>query len=92
MGNIFYMLLTSKWPFEDAAEKDAIEAVKKGKRPVIPKELRNGNDPVDQILKEAMYMCHVQDQYERATARQVEILLKGMLLALDPYAMKSWGL
>jgi hypothetical protein len=92
MGNIFYMLLTSTRPFEHAEEKDAIAAIKKGKRAVITQKIWNSNDPVNQILKEAMRMSHVQDQNERATARQVETFLKGKLLSLDPDAMKSWGL
>lgn len=68
------------------------DTVKKGKRPVISKETRNSNDPANQILNEAMHMCHVQDQYERARARQVETFLIGELLSIDPYARKSWGL
>ena len=86
------MLLTGTRPFEHVEEKDAIAAVKQGKRPVITKHLWYSNDPVDQILNEAMRMSHVQDQNERATARQVETFLKGKLLSLDPDAMKSWGL
>jgi hypothetical protein len=92
MGNIFYMLLTSLWPFEELEENDAKEEIKNGNRPTIPIATRNSNDPMDQILKEAMNMSHVQDQRERATARQVETFLKGKLLSLDPDAMKSWGL
>ena len=91
MGNIFYMLLTSLWPFEELEENVVKEEVKNGNRPTIPIAIRNSNDPIDQILKEAMVMSHVQDPHERATARQVETFLKRKLLSLDPDAMKSWG-
>jgi hypothetical protein len=92
MGNIFYMLLTSLWPFEELEENDAKEEIKNGNRPPIPEDITNSNDPIDQILKEAMIMSQVQNQHERASARQVETFLKGKLLSLDPNVMKKWGL
>jgi hypothetical protein len=92
MGNIFYMLLTSLWPFEELEENDAKEEIKNGNRPPIPEDIQKSNDPIDKILKEAMIMSHVQNQHERSTARQVETFLKGKLLSLDPDAMQKWAL
>jgi len=91
LGNIFYMLLARKWPWDDVSEKEAKKRVKEGKRPEVPKSIRNSTDPVDKILMQAMAMSHKQDPKERATAREIEALLKDKLMELDPKAMNSWG-
>jgi serine/threonine protein kinase len=76
LGNIFYMLLTREWPWDDMKERNARKLVKAGKRPKLPKSLQNSGDPIDKVLMEAMHMSQVQDPNERATARQVEAFLK----------------
>ena len=91
LGNIFYMLLTQKWPWEELKGEEAMKQVEAGKRPHVPKSIRNSTDPVDKILMEALSMAHKQDPKERATARQIETLLKGKLMEVYPKAMQSWA-
>ena len=72
MGNIFYSLLTGLWPFERTKEKYAQRLIMSGQRPPIPPEISDDDDPALKTLIHAIQMCWVQDQYERATARDVE--------------------
>lgn len=90
MGNIFHMLLTEKWPFEDMDENDVKQLVIKGKRPDFPEDIWNSNDTISKTLKEAMILCHEQNSTERASARQVEKLLKEKLMELNPHALVEW--
>lgn len=78
------MLLTRQWPWKTLTEKAAKLNVVKGKRPMIPKAIRNSDDPVNQALMEAMRMSQKQDPKERATARQIETFLKAKLHKLFP--------
>lgn len=83
MGNIFYMLLTELWPFENVDDKEAQQRVVNGGRPELPKDKWNFNDTIIQTLKEAMMLCQSQNETERASARQVERILKDKLLELN---------
>ena len=74
MGNIFYFLLTARWPFEKVGEKEGIKKVKHGSRPPIPDKLHNSTDPAIQVLLKGIQQCWVQDPKERATARQIQTL------------------
>lgn len=87
MGNIFYTLLTELWPFENITEKAAQQLVMEGMRPEIPIDLRLVNDTIFHILKEAMRLCHNQNATGRASARQVEKLLKDKLLEVNSNAL-----
>ena len=90
LGNVFYMLLTALWPFEDLSDRDAMKEVMEGRRPPVAPEIWNSTDPVDVVLKEAMVECHRQDQKKRATAREIETLLVGKLKELDPGTLEVW--
>lgn len=83
------MLLTQKWPWAELEGEEAMKQVENGKRPHIPKSIRNSTDPVDKILIKAMTMAQKQDPKVRATARQIETFLKEKLMELYPMAMKS---
>jgi hypothetical protein len=85
------MLLQSEWPFSDVTTHEAKKLVKDGYRPSFYADIWNSTDPVDQALKEAMFMCHEQESSERATARQVENYLKKKLFELDPGRLSEWG-
>lgn len=89
MANIVYMLLTGLWVFEDEETEEAKvqELVKGGRRPHVPSAILESNDPIIQVLVQAMHMCHVHDPKERASARRVETLLKQKLLEIDPNAL-----
>lgn len=78
------MLLTREWPWKDLKEKEAQKRVQSGDRPQLPKSVQSSNDPVDKVLMEGMRLCHKQDPKLRATARQVETLLKEKLQELYP--------
>lgn len=86
MGNIFYMLLTELWPFENIDEKEAQQRVVNGGRPELPTDMRNFNDTIIQTLMKAMMLCHGQNETNRASARQVEKVLKDKLLELNTAA------
>lgn len=90
-GNILYMLLQSKWPFDPVENEEAAELVKHGKRPRISNHVWSSTDPVDKVLKEAMIMCHQQHPEKRASARDVEIYLKKAMARLDPRRLEKWG-
>ncbi|CAB9515322.1 activated protein kinase kinase kinase 7 [Seminavis robusta] len=76
MGNIFYVILTGQYPFEDMKKKDAMEAVKEGKRQEIPEEYMNSKNPMVKALVKAILKCWDQDPSKRATSRQIQQLLK----------------
>jgi serine/threonine protein kinase len=76
MGNIFYVLLTRSYPFEDMKKTEAQEAVKKGQRPVIPDEFLHSEDPIIQALVAAIGKCWTHDPKERATSREIQQYLK----------------
>lgn len=89
-GNILYMLLQGVWPFEDLDEKEAAQKVINGERPAIYVDVWNSTDPLIQTLKEAMILCHQQDPKERASAREIEKMLRGKLEEVDPGRVDYW--
>ena len=89
-GNIMYMLLSGEWPFDDISEDNTMDKVMKGIRPSVYEDIWNSTDPVDQVLKDAMIMCHEQEPNDRATARQVERFLKENMEKLDPGRLEKW--
>jgi serine/threonine protein kinase len=91
LGNIFYMLLMQNYPFRDTRWKEAAKLVQEGHRPHVFPHVWNSTHPVDQVLKQAMIMCHAQEPEDRATARQVETYLQQELQRLDPGRLESWG-
>jgi hypothetical protein len=81
----------SEWPFSEVSATEAKKSVKEGLRPSFYPDVWNSTDPVDQALKDAMFLCHEQEQDERSTARQVEDYLKAKLRELDPGRLEEWG-
>ena len=90
LGNIFYKLLTTWWPFEDVSDKQAKKLVKGGDRPRLPKSITESEDPITKALLEAMYMCHRQSQTERASAREVETFLMNKMKEIDGGTLAEW--
>lgn len=90
-GNILYLLLQEETPFYDVGVKTARKEVQRGNRPPLYADLWNSTDPAIQAMKEAMILCHIHNQTERATMQQVESLLKSKLEAIDPGRLKEWG-
>ena len=79
MGNVFYSLLTGKWPFEDRKTKEAQRLIKNNERPPIDQEIRDSVDPLDVALLKALERCWEQDPIERASAREIERILEAEL-------------
>lgn len=77
MGNIFFVILTGTYPFEDFSKKEVPRMVKRGERPEIPQEYAESEDPLVQALIKAMKMCWVPDPRKRSTSREVQQFLKG---------------
>eukprot|EP00591_Stephanopyxis_turris_P011789 CAMPEP_0195511144 /NCGR_PEP_ID=MMETSP0794_2-20130614/3576_1 /TAXON_ID=515487 /ORGANISM="Stephanopyxis turris, Strain CCMP 815" /LENGTH=283 /DNA_ID=CAMNT_0040638693 /DNA_START=704 /DNA_END=1555 /DNA_ORIENTATION=- len=78
MGNIFYLLLTGKYPFynmKPTSDKKLKKMIAKGEKPYIPSDLKHSHDPADVALIKAMEMCHILDPVKRAGAREVATLL-----------------
>lgn len=71
MGNVFYVLLTSTWPWDGMKEEDAQKNVIEGKRPFVNASIIESTHPVDKALLKAMEMCHEQDPNQRASAEEV---------------------
>jgi serine/threonine protein kinase len=91
-GNIMYMLLQGRWPFDDfEIELEAAALVANGTRPMVDAALWHSADPVNQVLKQVMRMCHAQEPRERKTARQIETFLKDNMRKLDPGRLEEWG-
>lgn len=85
------MLLMQNYPFHDKHWKKAAKLIQKGQRPHVFPQVWNSANPVDQVLKKAMLMCHKQKPEDRATSRQVETYLQQELQQLDPGRLESWG-
>ena len=83
MGNVFYTILTEKWPFDDDKSRDAQKAVKDGKRPHIPSRLRDSDDPAVKAMMKAITMSWRHDPAERATALEVKEYLQLELKKLN---------
>ncbi|CAB9526605.1 activated protein kinase kinase kinase 7 [Seminavis robusta] len=78
MGNIFFVLLTGKYPFGQFTKKAVKRAVARGLRPDFG-ALVDSADPHVQTLIQAARMCWTHDPSERATARQVQLFLQSKL-------------
>jgi hypothetical protein len=85
------MLLMSEWPFQDVTNAEAKTSVKEGQRPSFYADIWNSTDPVEEALRDVMFMCHEQEPKDRSTARQVEDQLKAKLRELDPGRLEQWG-
>ena len=83
MGNIFYGLLTKKWPFEDYTDEKAQSKVKKGNTPHVPSGVKESNDPAIKAILLAMEKSFIKDPAKRATARQVHSFLKDALTKIE---------
>ena len=83
MGNVFYVLLTSKWPWDGVKEEEAQRLVIEGKRPVVDESIKTSDDAVDKVLLKAMEMCFVHDPSKRASASEVLDFLASEMATLN---------
>ena len=82
MGNIFYSLLTGRWPFENRKTKEAQRLIKNNQRPPIDDAMKESDDPLDVAMVKAIERCWEQDPVERASAREIEQFLETELATL----------
>jgi len=75
MGNIFYVLLTNKKPFENVETKETQMKVAHGELPFISPEQKQSKDPSDIALMKAIEMCWRFVPQGRSSAREVAIFL-----------------
>lgn len=76
MGNIFYSLLTGRWPFENRKTKEAQRLIKNNQRPPIDDAIRESDDPLDVAMLKAIERCWEHDPVDRASAREIEKFLE----------------
>eukprot|EP00978_Attheya_sp_CCMP212_P016409 scaffold42990_cov56-Attheya_sp.AAC.6 len=84
MGNIFYLMLTKKWPFQGVKDKEIYKKVQAGERPKFPKRILESKEPTDIVILKAIVMCWVQNPEKRATAREVSDFLNKELERIFP--------
>ena len=82
MGNVFYSILTERWPFQDEEGGVGQEKVKKGERPAMPDEIQNTSDPALQALMRAARLCWKHDPILRPTSREIAEILQADLRRL----------
>mmetsp|Transcript_19160 Transcript_19160/g.43623 ORF Transcript_19160/g.43623 Transcript_19160/m.43623 type:complete len:192 (-) Transcript_19160:92-667(-) len=71
MGNIFYALLTKQWPFEDHKSKDIEKMVISGKRPKVPRDIEESENPIDIAMLKAMRLCWIDPPSKRTSAAYI---------------------
>ena len=79
MGNIFYAILSGEMPFEGKKEKYAHEKVIEGKRPKMPVEVLESDDPATKVLLSAMKKSWRQKPGDRYKASKIRDGLKEVL-------------
>jgi serine/threonine protein kinase len=77
MGNVLYLLLTGKDPYNDfdGGREDIIGLVKKGKKPKLGRDILESDDYVDKVLVKAVAMCFVHDWHERYSSTEIRDFL-----------------
>jgi serine/threonine protein kinase len=83
MGNMLYVLLTGKYPFDDTKKAEAQDAIKNGQRAVIPDEYLSSDDPLIKALVASINKLWIQDPKKRATSREIQQYLKPLAEGLD---------
>lgn len=81
LGNVFYVLLTKLYPFEDLDEssEDVQKKIMKRSRPHIGHKFNESDDPFTQALIKTINMCWVHDPIERASSLEVQQFLQSEL-------------
>ena len=75
LGNVYYAMLTRKYPFQGEKPKKAIQKVKDGKRAPLPDDVANSNDKSIIALIKAMELSQAQNSNERPSATELVQLL-----------------
>jgi len=83
LGSIFYKILTGHSVWRGTEEEEAQRLIAEGKLPQIPNEYRESEDPVDQVLLQAIQMCYVYEPRVRPKAGTVAAYLRQEAEKLD---------
>lgn len=79
MGNIFYSIISGDMPFEGINEKEAIQMVKDGERPKIPREALQSDDLAIKTIVSVIKKCWEQNPKDRPSASSVRDKLKQVM-------------
>merc|ERR1712029_174472 len=79
MGNIFYTILAGEMPFDGQKESKAQKKVKEGRRPSIPHEVLESEDPAIKVLINVTQRCWEQEPEDRPSASRVRDELKKVM-------------
>jgi len=79
MGNIFYSIISGDMPFEGVKEKEAIQMVKDGERPKIPKEALKSDDIAIKTIVSVIKKCWKQNPKDRPSASSIRDKFKQVM-------------
>lgn len=89
MGNVLHYVLTGGYPHSDAKNRnDNFEFVTTGRYPPEMKRVREGGDPIEVAIVEAIEMTTAVEPKERKPAREVATFLAGHLDQFEKNASK----
>jgi hypothetical protein len=83
MGSVFYYILTGHAPFEKLEWETAIQKIKSGVEPPLPRNIRNSTDPSIVAVVEAMRKCRQFSAQDRANSMQISTLLSDALEKIE---------
>ncbi|CAB9507100.1 STYKc [Seminavis robusta] len=76
LGNILYTIVEGQYPFHNLSPEESIDNVMNGHQPHIRESTLKNKDPNIKVLLQAMNACWVWDPRRRATAKEVQNILK----------------
>lgn len=68
LGNVFYVILFKRMPFEDVKTSDMQRLIRHGVRDELPLDMDN---TIHKIFAQVIHMCWKHDWRERATAKEI---------------------
>ena len=81
LGNVFYGILTERWPFYKVyKDKEAQKRIIGGERPKISEFFRNSTSPFDKAMIKVIEMCWTHDPKERPPARKIQSYIAKALM------------
>mmetsp|Transcript_37068 Transcript_37068/g.86481 ORF Transcript_37068/g.86481 Transcript_37068/m.86481 type:complete len:88 (+) Transcript_37068:213-476(+) len=73
MGNVFYFILSGKWPFSDTSSDQKVQnLIMHGERAFMPQEVLNTGDAAIRAIVSAIEKCWIDPPEDRVTAVEVK--------------------
>ncbi|KAL7477824.1 hypothetical protein ACHAW6_003611 [Cyclotella cf. meneghiniana] len=91
MGNIFYILLADKEPWDGFEETVAQRMIMEGIRPDLPDAKVNSKEFVDVTLRELVSQCFQRDPRRRPRARAVADILSAKIVSHQNHGDEKQG-